>query len=179
MLIAQQNGSEQISMLVGLQPQAIKQAQPGKPGTVANEVAGAQLDLTLARRAFVLQSNLSQRDVDIAQEELDAQKMRLEQLAALLDKKQILLHELQAMATRGSVSRYKILEMEADLSTLLVQQQDDRVHSCPIRAAARSGSGCAGEAANRPCSRICRGQSRPTRTTLIRIFALLLRLEPC
>lgn len=127
MLIAQQNGSEQISMLVGLQPQAIKRAQPGKPGTVANEVAGAQLDLTLARRAFVLQSNLSQRDVDIAQEELDAQKMRLEQLAALLDKKQILLHELQAMATRGSVSRYKILEMEADLSTLLVQQQDDRV----------------------------------------------------
>lgn len=127
MLVAQQNGSEQIGIPVGLQPQEVKHAQPGLPGTVANEIDGAQLDLTLARKTFVLQSNLSQKDVDIAQEELGAQKLRLQQLAVLLDKKQTLSRELQALATRGSVSRYKTLEMEADISALLVQQQDDRV----------------------------------------------------
>ena len=177
MLIAQQNGSEQISMLVGLQPQAIKQAQPGKPGTVANEVAGAQLDLTLARRAFVLQSNLSQRDVDIAQEELDAEKMRLEQLAALLDKNRSCCTSYRRWPPGEAYHATKSSRWKQNLSTLLVQQRGDRVTVAQSeRRPKRSGWQ---EKLQIDHAADLQRAIQTTRTTLIRISALLLRLEPC
>jgi chromosome segregation ATPase len=69
---------------------------------------------------------LAEQQASIARLELEAQNLRADQLKELVAKKQTMLRELEAIATHGSVSQYKLLDMKVDISGLLAQQDDLR-----------------------------------------------------
>jgi polysaccharide biosynthesis/export protein ExoF len=100
----------------------------GAPGDgLAALVAGAAATLGVERKRFEQQLSLAERQVDLAQLEREAQTLRANQLKDLLARKQTKLHEMEAVAARGSVSQFKIIDMGVEVSELLVRQEDLRV----------------------------------------------------
>jgi protein involved in polysaccharide export with SLBB domain len=87
-------------------------------------LAGAAASLAAERKSYQQQLSLAQRQVGIARAEIAAQNMRADQLKLLLATKTSRLHELQEIATRGSVSQYKLTDASVDVSELIAKQED-------------------------------------------------------
>jgi polysaccharide biosynthesis/export protein ExoF len=87
-------------------------------------IAGATATLNVERRSYQQQLSLAERQVGIARTEIEAQNMRADQLKTLLATKMTRLRELQEIAARGSVSQYKLTDVNVDISELVARQQD-------------------------------------------------------
>jgi chromosome segregation ATPase len=97
-----------------------------EPSRLDAAMAEAGKTMTLERKAHEQQVALAEQQASIARLELEAQNLRADQLKELVAKKQTMLRELEAIATHGSVSQYKLLDMKVDISGLLAQQDDLR-----------------------------------------------------
>ena len=99
------------------------------PATVSKDIIAALLaeaDTTLGmeRRAYEGQLTMADRLVDIAQGEVEAQKMRLMQARALAQSKAARLRDLEAIAARGSVSQFKLADAGVEIAELAAKQED-------------------------------------------------------
>jgi hypothetical protein len=90
-------------------------------------VEGAQAALTAERARYEQQRSLAERQVQIAHVELEAQNMRGDQINALLAKKSERLHELEGIASKGSVPQFKLTDVGADVSETIGRREDLRV----------------------------------------------------
>jgi polysaccharide biosynthesis/export protein ExoF len=123
-LLAQRNNLDALQVPPEIRTRLLKEA-PGNG--LAALVAGAAATLGVERKRFEQQLSLAERQVDLAQLEREAQTLRADQLKDLLARKQRKLHEMEAVAARGSVSQFKIIDMGVEVSELLVRQEDLRV----------------------------------------------------
>ncbi len=90
-------------------------------------VDGAQTALTVERARYEQQRSLAERQVRIAHVELEAQNARADQISALLAKKSDRLHELEGIASKGSVPQFKLTDVGADVSETIARREDLRV----------------------------------------------------
>jgi len=124
MLIAQRDNSDTMQA----PPEIAARLSQAAPEDGLNAmIAGAVAALESERKSYQLQLSLAQRQVDLARMEHAAQSLRADQLKELLGKKQAKLHEMEALAARGSVSQFKIIDMGVEVSDLLVHQEDLRI----------------------------------------------------
>jgi protein involved in polysaccharide export with SLBB domain len=89
-------------------------------------LAGATATLALERKGRQQEVELAERRVSIAQLEVQAQQLRIDQIKDLLTRKREKLRETEAIAARGSVSQYKLIDMGAEISELEAKQEDLR-----------------------------------------------------
>jgi hypothetical protein len=120
-LIAQRENADTITV-----PPAVKArlSDPALRDRVKALVAGATATLSVERSSYQQQLSLTGRQIGIARAELSAQEMRASQLKELLSKKDSKLHELAAIAARGSVSQFKLMDMNVDISEFVARQED-------------------------------------------------------
>jgi polysaccharide biosynthesis/export protein ExoF len=90
-------------------------------------LAGAAATLGVERKSYQRQLSLALRQVSISRIEIAAQTLRANQLKELLVKKEERLRGLEGIAARGSVSQYKLMEVNVDMSELVARQEDLRV----------------------------------------------------
>ena len=126
-LIAERDTAPEIEVPPGIQSRMLQAKGDDDRKMLMARVTAAAVTLSLDRRRHQEQFVLAQRQLNIAQAELDAQHKRADQLNDLLGKKQMMLHELQAIAAHGSVSKYKLMDMATDISTVMAQQDDVQV----------------------------------------------------
>ncbi len=126
-LIAERDTAQEIEVPPSIQSRMSQAKSDDERKMLMARVTAAAVTLSLDRRRHQEQFVLAQRQLNIAQAELDAQHKRADQLKDLVEKKQMMLHELQAIATHGSVSKYKIMDMATDISTVMAQQDEVQV----------------------------------------------------
>ena len=126
-LTAQRDNSKNIEVPPSIKSRMSEGKGYDEPKSLMNEIAGAMLTLSLDRKAHQEQLALADRQVNITWAELEGQNMRAGQLKDQLATKVDMLRELEAIAARGSASKYKLMGMNADISGLVAQQYDVRV----------------------------------------------------
>jgi protein involved in polysaccharide export with SLBB domain len=94
------------------------------PAEIATLLAGARAMLAMERSSFSQQTALAERQIAVARAGLAAQKLRVDQLADLIDKKNLRLRELQNIAARGSVAQFKLTELSAEIAEVVVRRED-------------------------------------------------------
>jgi protein involved in polysaccharide export with SLBB domain len=94
------------------------------PAEVATLLAGARATLAMERSSFGQQAALAERQIAVARAGLAAQSMRVDQLADLIEKKNLRLRELQSIAARGSVAQFKLIELSAEIAEVVVRRED-------------------------------------------------------
>jgi protein involved in polysaccharide export with SLBB domain len=124
MLVARRENADHIVLTPSTRAQLSPTSAPERLNAL---IAGATAILTSERKGYQQQLVLAQRQVDIARTEVEAQNMRANQLKDLLAKKQERLHGLEGIAANGSVPRYKLTDVGADISELVARQEDLRV----------------------------------------------------
>jgi exopolysaccharide production protein ExoF len=90
-------------------------------------VTDETVTLATGRRAYQQQLSLADRQVRIAQAELDAQNTRASQLKELRTQTESRLDQLQRIAARGSVSQYSLTDASVKLAELAARQEDLKV----------------------------------------------------
>ena len=90
-------------------------------------VAEATATLNIERKRYQQQLSLTARQVAISRVELEAQNLRADQLKVLLAKKTSRLHDVEAIAARGSVPQFKLTDLNVEISELVARQEDLRV----------------------------------------------------
>ena len=90
-------------------------------------IAGALATLDIERKSYQRQLSLAEQQVLVAQDKIDAQKLREAQLKTLLAKKTDKLHRLEAIAARGSVAEYRLTEANVEVAEIAARQADVRV----------------------------------------------------
>jgi polysaccharide biosynthesis/export protein ExoF len=126
-LIAERDNAQEIEVPPSIQLRELQAKSDDERKMLMARVAAAAVTLSLNRRRHQEQFVLAQRQLNITQAELDAQHRRGEQLKDLLEKKQTMLHELQAIAAHGSVPKYRIMDMTTDISAVMARQDDVQV----------------------------------------------------
>lgn len=124
MLIARRENSDSIVLSADTKSRLSRTSSPERLKAL---IAGAAAILSADRKSYQQQLVLAQRQVAIARTEVEAQNMRVGQLKDLLAKKQERLHGLEGIAASGSVPRYKLTDVNADISELVARQEDLRV----------------------------------------------------
>lgn len=120
-LIAQRDGEESIN------PSEIpaRDAELGTHDAAQKALlASATATLLAERRDYVQRLALALRQVAIARSDLDAEGGRAEQLKALIANKQLRLHELEGIAARGSLPRFRLTEARTELAEMHAKQED-------------------------------------------------------
>jgi polysaccharide biosynthesis/export protein ExoF len=120
-LIAQRDNADGIAMPASIKSR-LSQATPHE-GLDAL-VAGASATLGVERKSYQRQLSLAMRQLSISRIEIAAQNLRANQLKDLLAKKEERLHGLEGIAAHGSVSQYKLMEVNVDISELVARQED-------------------------------------------------------
>ena len=90
-------------------------------------VTDETVTLATGRRSYQQQLSLADRQVRIAQTELDAQNTRANQLQDLRSQTSNRLDQLQRIAARGSVSQYSVADAGVKLAELAARQEDLKV----------------------------------------------------
>jgi exopolysaccharide production protein ExoF len=93
----------------------------------ATLVARAQAALAVERAGYQQQLSLAERLVEIARGERAAQNLRIAQINVLLAKKSDRLHDLEAIAARGSVPQFKLTDVGVDVAEVTARREDLRV----------------------------------------------------
>jgi polysaccharide biosynthesis/export protein ExoF len=120
-LIAQRENSDAIMVPVSIQSRLSETVPQDRLNAL---VAEANAILSAERKSYQQQLSLAGRQVSIARVEIEAQNLRADQLKTLFAKKVSRLRELEEIAARGSVSRYKVMDMNVDISELVARQED-------------------------------------------------------
>lgn len=94
------------------------------PAEIATLLAGARATLAMDRSSFSQQAALAQRQIMVARAGLAAQTLRVDQLADLIEKKNLRLYELQGIAARGSVPHFKLTELSAEIAEVVARRED-------------------------------------------------------
>jgi exopolysaccharide production protein ExoF len=120
-LIAQRDGLDTITLPADIRSRMSETLrQNGLNGLVAAEVA----TLNIERRSYQQLMSLAERQVSIAQAELQAQNLRVTQLKTVSAKKASQIHDMAEIAARGSVSQYKLADANIQLSELVSREED-------------------------------------------------------
>lgn len=123
-LLALRQNSSTLTVPAGIRSRL---AQASSPDGLKAQVFEAEATLGLERARHQQQLSLAERQVAVAKADLEAQKLRSDQAKALFAKKADRLRELEAIAARGSVSHYKLTDVNVDISELAAKQEDLRV----------------------------------------------------
>ncbi|HEX3865088.1 MAG TPA: polysaccharide biosynthesis/export family protein [Stellaceae bacterium] len=123
-LVAQQTQAASISVPPDI---VAKLARAGARDPLTNVVDAARATFKAESENYRQQLALADRQVDVAKMDVDAQKLRLEQLNDLLSKKNSNLQQLQVVAQRGSIPQHRILDVEIEIGELAGRREDFRV----------------------------------------------------
>ncbi len=125
-LVAQRDNADSIRL-----PESIRSRLSGTASHdgLSSLIAAEATTLSVDRRDYLQLLSLAERQVNIARVELEAQNMRIDQVKVLLAKKESRLHDLEEIAAHGSVTQYKLTDMNVDIAELLAHQLDLRVAS--------------------------------------------------
>lgn len=96
------------------------------PDEAATMIAGARATLVMELASFSQEVALAERQIAVARAGVAAQHVRVEQLADLIDKKNLRLRELQGIAARGSLAHFKLTDLTADISEVVARREDAR-----------------------------------------------------
>ena len=114
-------------------------------------VTDETVTLATGRRAYQQQLSLADRQVRIAQAELEAQNTRASQLKELRTQTESRLDQLQRIAARGSVSQYSLTDASVKLAELAARQEDLKVSIAQAERGRGLSRGCAHQAGGRLC----------------------------
>ena len=123
-LTAQRDGLDTITLPAGIRS---RMSATGQHDGLNGLVAGAVATMNIERRGYQQLLALAERQVQIARVELRAQNLRIVQLKALAARKTGKLRDLEEIAARGSVSQYKLADVNIEISELAARAEDLQV----------------------------------------------------
>ncbi len=123
-LIAAQGNAETITVPASI---ASRLSQTGTHDRLNQLIAAAETSHNAERKRYRDQQVLAARQIEVVKMQLEAQKLRADQLRELLAKKDRRLRELQAIGPRGSIPQTILTQAEIEIAELVARQEDFRV----------------------------------------------------
>ena len=120
-LAAQRDGLSAVALPPTL---ASRLAKILPPDAIAALLRDADATLGVEHQAYLERLALADRLVEIAKAELAAQNLRATQARALGQSKAARLRDMQSIASRGSVSQFKVTDMAIELADGVARQED-------------------------------------------------------
>jgi polysaccharide biosynthesis/export protein ExoF len=123
-LIAAQGNAETITVPASI---ASHLSQAATHDRLNQLIAAAEAFLNAERKRYRDQQVLAARQIEVVKMQLDAQKLRADQLGKLLAKKDRRLRDLQVIGQRGSIPQPILTQAEIEIAELVARQEDFRV----------------------------------------------------